>query len=103
MCIIIAHRGILMGGLRTRIVATYDYFKQAVIHRIQIKALYQRFLTDADVGASNDNVLVHNIITIRRDTKKNGLTDVTILDRNDWGMAVSRATHYRGRAFKVTR
>ena len=31
--------------------------------------------------------------TIRRDIKKNGLTDVNILDRNDWIMAVSRATH----------
>ena len=31
--------------------------------------------------------------TIRRDMKKNGLTDVNILDRNDWRMAVPRATH----------
>ena len=31
--------------------------------------------------------------TIRRDMKKNWLTDVNILDRNDWRMAVSRATH----------
>ena len=29
----------------------------------------------------------------RRDMKKNGLTDGNILDRNDWRMAVSRATH----------
>ena len=39
--------------------------------------------------------------TIRRDIKKNCLTDVNILERNDWRMAVSRATHWRGRAFKV--
>ena len=31
--------------------------------------------------------------TIRRDIKKNGLTDVNILDRKDWRMEVSRATH----------
>ena len=31
--------------------------------------------------------------TIRSDIKKNGLTDVNILDRNDWIMEVSRATH----------
>ena len=31
--------------------------------------------------------------TIRIDMKKNGLTDVNILDRNDWRMAVSRAAH----------
>ena len=31
--------------------------------------------------------------TIRRYMKKNGMTDVNILDRNDWRMAVSRATH----------
>ena len=31
--------------------------------------------------------------TIRRDMKKNGLTDVNILDRNYWRMAVSMATH----------
>ena len=30
---------------------------------------------------------------IKRDIKKNGLTDVNILDRNDWRLAVSRATH----------
>ena len=38
---------------------------------------------------------------IKRDIKKNGLTDVNILDRKDWRLAVSRATHWRGRAFKV--
>ena len=31
--------------------------------------------------------------TIRRDTKKNGLTDVNFFDRKDWRMAESRATH----------
>ena len=31
--------------------------------------------------------------TIRRDIKKNALTDVTILNRKDWRLAVSRATH----------
>ena len=31
--------------------------------------------------------------TIRRDMTKNWLTDVNILDRNDWSMVVSRATH----------
>ena len=31
--------------------------------------------------------------TIRRDQKKNELTHVNILDRNDWRIAVSRATH----------
>ena len=31
--------------------------------------------------------------TIKRDTKKNGLTDVNILDGKDWRMAVSRVTH----------
>ena len=31
--------------------------------------------------------------TIKRDIKKNGLTDVNILDRKDWRLAVSRATH----------
>ena len=31
--------------------------------------------------------------TIRRDIKKNGPTNVNILDRNDWRMALSRATH----------
>ncbi len=31
--------------------------------------------------------------TIRRDTKKNGLTDVNLLDGKDWRMTVSRATH----------
>ena len=41
--------------------------------------------------------------TIKRDIKKNGLTDVNILDRNDWRMAVSRATRRRRRAFKVRR
>ena len=30
---------------------------------------------------------------ITRDIKKNGLTDGNILDRNDWILAVSRATH----------
>ena len=40
---------------------------------------------------------------ITRYIKKNGLTDGNILDRNDWIMAVSRATHCRGRAFKVRR
>ena len=30
---------------------------------------------------------------IRRDIKKNGLTDVNILDVNDWRMAVFRATY----------
>ena len=30
---------------------------------------------------------------IKRDIKKNGLTDGNILDRNDWILAVSRATH----------
>ena len=30
--------------------------------------------------------------TIKRDIKKNGLTDVNILDRKDWSLAVSRAT-----------
>ena len=39
--------------------------------------------------------------TIRRDMKKNGLTAVNILDRNDCRMAVSRATHRCERAFKV--
>ena len=38
--------------------------------------------------------------TIRRDMKKNWLTDVNILDCNDWRMAVSMAIHWRGRAFK---
>ena len=33
------------------------------------------------------------IDTIRSDTEKNGLTDINILDRNDWRVAVSRATH----------
>ena len=41
--------------------------------------------------------------TIRRDIKKNALTDVNILDRKNWRLAVSRATHWRGRAFKVRR
>ena len=31
--------------------------------------------------------------TIRRYIKKNGLTDVNILDSKDWRMAVSMATH----------
>ena len=31
--------------------------------------------------------------TIKKDIKKNGLTDVNILDRKDWRLAVSRATH----------
>ena len=31
--------------------------------------------------------------TIRRDVKKNALTDVNILDRKNWRLAVSRATH----------
>ena len=31
--------------------------------------------------------------TIRRDIKKNGLTDVNILDRKDWRLAISRANH----------
>ena len=31
--------------------------------------------------------------TIKRDIKKNGLTDVNILDRKDWRLAVSRVTH----------
>ena len=31
--------------------------------------------------------------TIKRDIKKNDLTDVNILDRKDWRLAVSRATH----------
>ena len=31
--------------------------------------------------------------TIKRDIKKNGLTDVNILDRKDWRLVVSRATH----------
>ena len=31
--------------------------------------------------------------TIRRDIKKNALTDVNILDRKNWRLAVSRATH----------
>ena len=31
--------------------------------------------------------------TIRRDIKKNCLTGVNILDRNDWRMAESRAAH----------
>ena len=31
--------------------------------------------------------------TIRRYMQKNGLTDVNILDCNDWRMAVSRAIH----------
>ena len=31
--------------------------------------------------------------TIKRDIKKDGLTDVNILDRKDWRLAVSRATH----------
>ena len=31
--------------------------------------------------------------TIRRDIKKNGLTDVNIRDRKNWRLAVSRATH----------
>ena len=31
--------------------------------------------------------------TIRRDIKKNALTNVNILDRKDWRLAVSRATH----------
>ena len=35
--------------------------------------------------------------TIRRDMKKNVLTDINILDLNDWRMAVSRATHWCGR------
>ena len=39
--------------------------------------------------------------TIKIDIKKNGLTDVNILDRKDWILAVSRATHCRGRAFNV--
>ena len=39
--------------------------------------------------------------TIRRYIKKNALTDVSILNRTDWRLAVSRATHWRGRAFKV--
>ena len=41
--------------------------------------------------------------TIRRDIKKNALTDVNILDRKDWRLAVSRATDWSGRAFKVSR
>ena len=41
--------------------------------------------------------------TIRRDTKKNGLTDVNFLDRQDWRLTESRATHWCGRAFKVRR
>ena len=39
--------------------------------------------------------------TVKRDIKKNGLTDVNILDRNDWRMAVS--TRWRGRALKLSR
>ena len=31
--------------------------------------------------------------TIKRDIKKNGLTDVNILDRKNWRLAVSKATH----------
>ena len=31
--------------------------------------------------------------TIRRDIKKNALTDVNILDHKNWRLAVSRATH----------
>ena len=31
--------------------------------------------------------------TIKTDIKKNGLTDVNILDRKDWRLAVSRAIH----------
>ena len=31
--------------------------------------------------------------TIKRDTKKNGLTEVNILDHKNWRLAVSRATH----------
>ena len=35
---------------------------------------------------------LRNTDTNRRDIKKNGLTDVNILNRKDWRMAVSRAT-----------
>ena len=35
--------------------------------------------------------------TIKRDIKKNGLTDVNILDRKDWRLAVSRAFKVRRR------
>ena len=31
--------------------------------------------------------------TIRRDIKKNALTDANVLDRNDWRVVVSMATH----------
>ena len=41
--------------------------------------------------------------TIGRGSKRNGLTDVNILDLNNWRMAVSSMTHWRGRAFKVRR
>ena len=41
--------------------------------------------------------------TVRRHIKKNGSTNINILDRKVWRMAVSRATHCCGRAFKVRR
>ena len=47
------------------------------------------------------NVRYRDIIRIY--ITNNWLTDVNILDRNDWRIAASRATHGRGRAFKVRR
>ena len=41
--------------------------------------------------------------TTARDTKKNGLTDVNILDRKEWKITVSRVTHWCGRDFNVRR
>ena len=37
--------------------------------------------------------------TIKRYIKKNGLTEVTILDRKDWRMTVPRATHCQSQLF----
>ena len=42
----------------------------------------------------NTKIEIYNYMdTMRRDMKKNGLTDANIRDSNDWRMAVSRATH----------
>ena len=61
---------------------------------VEMKAIMTRTVLDMEVGVRpRGRPKLRHMDTIRRDMKKNGLTDVTILDRNDWRMEVSRATH----------
>ena len=70
-------------------------FEHYTVSQLHLTLIMDRTVLDMEVEGvrPRGRPKLRYMDTIKRDIKKNGLTDVNILDRKDWRLAVSRATH----------